>query len=161
MHLAYIGKGGANVEKDFYAPRLASVLEACQDLLGAEIITWRDDAGRPHAVRSEHINEILHELCGENVTAKTIRTWNGTLAAFCLAYDNDELSIKSMAEAAAKALHNTPTVARNSYVHPAVIELADINTQDRKNMLNRLSAINQPSGLRKGEAQLIRFLRGV
>lgn len=28
-----------------------------------------------------------------------------------------------MAEAAAQRLHNTPTIARNSYIHPQVIDL--------------------------------------
>ncbi|MCF7698224.1 DNA topoisomerase IB [Loktanella sp. M215] len=161
VRLAYIGKGGAEIEKDFYAPRLAAVLEACQDLPGAEIITWMDDAGQAHAVRSEQINETLHTLCGPDITAKTIRTWNGTLAAFGVAQSGDTLTIKAMAEAAAEVLHNTPTVARNSYVHPAVIALAETDREAVTERLQNLSTAQSPAGLRQGEADLIAFLRSM
>jgi hypothetical protein len=46
-----IGKGNAQIRKDFYASRRATALAACQDLPGAEVISWRDDAGTAHAVR--------------------------------------------------------------------------------------------------------------
>ena len=159
VRLDYIGKGGAHIEKDFHAPRLAAVLEACQDLPGAEIITWQDDAGEAHPVRSEQINEVLHDICGEAVTAKTMRTWNGTLAAFNAACTSDAPTIKSLSEAAAEALHNTPTVARNSYVHPAVIELASVDDAVRQDIRARLDAVADRSGLRAGEAALAAFLR--
>lgn len=161
VRLAYIGKGGAEIEKDFYAPRLSAVLEACQDLPGAEIITWLDEAGRAHAVRSEQINETLHEICGPDITAKTIRTWNGTLAAFGVAQSGSHLTVKAMADAASGVLHNTPTVARNSYVHPAVIALAEVDDDDRATMLKGMKARSSQAGLRQGEADLIAFLRNI
>ena len=159
VRLDYIGKGGAHIEKDFHAPRLAAVLEACQDLPGAEIITWQDDAGDPHPVRSEQINEVLHGICGGTVTAKTMRTWNGTLSAFNTAHGIASPTIKALSEAAARTLHNTPTVARNSYVHPAVIELATLDDASRSDIFTRLDAVPDRSGLRAGEAALATFLR--
>ena len=123
-----------------YGGHLAAVLEACQDLPGAEIITWQDDTGAAHPVRSEQINDALHDLCGEHVTAKTMRTWNGTLAAFGTACGDGPLSIGAMTQAAAKVLHNTPAVARDSYVHPAVIDLANIADVDRRKTVARLGA---------------------
>ena len=160
IKLAYVGKGGTEIEKDFYAPRLATVLEACQDLPGAEVITWLDANGDCHAIRSDHINEKLHEICGPEVTAKTIRTWNGTLAAFCTAETHAELTIKAMSEAASERLHNTPTVARGSYIHPAVVELAELAVPDRADIMTRLTRIDDVPGLRHGEAALAAFLRG-
>ncbi|MFZ3583254.1 DNA topoisomerase IB [Loktanella sp. DJP18] len=158
--LNFIGKGNVQISKDFHAPRLAAVLEACQDLPGAEIICWQDDAGAPHPVRSEQINTALHDLCGVDVTAKTMRTWNGTLSAFNAARGTDDLTIKAMTEAAAATLHNTPTVARNSYIHPAVIELAEIAPKERGAMLTRLNKVADVPGLRHGEAALAALLRG-
>lgn len=160
VRLSYIGKGNAQINKDFFAPRLSAVLEACQDLPGAEIITWQDDAGTPHAVRSDQINETLHDICGEFATAKTMRTWNGTLAAFNVALAPGDLTIKAMTAAASDTLHNTPTVARNSYIHPAVIELAELDTTQRAAMLDRIRGAQSEPGLRSGEAQLTAFLRG-
>lgn len=158
--LDFIGKGGAEIEKDFYAPRLAAVLEACQDLPGAEVITWLDADGDARPIRSDHINDKLREICGPEVTAKTVRTWNGTLAAFCTAQAQAELTIKAMSEAASACLHNTPTVARGSYIHPAVVELAEIAATDRADIMTRLKCVTDVPGLRQGEAALAAFLRG-
>ncbi len=158
ISLRYTGKGGVQIEKDFHAPRLAEVLHASQDLPGAEIVTWLDADGDSHAIRSEHINTILHKLCGPDVTAKTIRTWNGTHAAFCTALSAERLTIKAMSDAAASRLDNTPTVARNSYIHPAVIALAEIDNDDRAALIDRLASQTGPAGLRKGEAALLTYL---
>lgn len=160
VQLAYTGKGGAEIEKDLYAPRLCEVLESCQDLPGAEIVTWLDEDGDPHPVRSEHINTTLHEICGGDVTAKTVRTWNGTLAAFRAANNSPDITIKQMTEAAAEVLHNTPTVARNSYIHPAVIGLAELSTKERAAALKQASGKSQ-NGLRQFEPQLLSFLKAV
>jgi DNA topoisomerase-1 len=51
VRLEYICKGNAQISTDFYSPRLATALVACQDLPVAEIISWQDDAGTTHAVR--------------------------------------------------------------------------------------------------------------
>ncbi|HCQ58966.1 MAG TPA: DNA topoisomerase, partial [Sulfitobacter sp.] len=59
----------------------------------------------------------------EGFSAKTFRTWAGSVAAFDVALKDDKPTIKAMAEAAAQRLHNTPTIARNSYIHPQVIDL--------------------------------------
>ncbi|MBS1302227.1 DNA topoisomerase IB [Loktanella sp. SALINAS62] len=160
LALAYVGKGGKQVEKDFYAPRLAHVLHDSQDLPGAELISYVDDRGDTHGIRSDHINDALHDICGADVTAKTLRTWNGTHAAFCYACNNDAPTIKAMCEAAALRLHNTAAVSRTSYIHPAVIDLADLHADERAVLFNRLAKTKPVSGLRKGEAELAAYLRG-
>jgi DNA topoisomerase I len=81
-------------------------------------------------VRSEEINDYIHEKIGEEFTAKNFRTWHGTvLAAVALAGEE-----KPRSEAAAKraiaravdevseALGNTPAVCRASYVDPRVLD---------------------------------------
>ncbi|SEP69341.1 DNA topoisomerase-1 [Loktanella sp. DSM 29012] len=159
LRLDYAAKGGKQVEKDLYAPRLAAVLEDCQDLPGATVISYLDDSGDAHAIRSEHINTLLRDICGEDVTAKTLRTWNGTHAAFCAAQDNDTFTIKAMSEAAGARLHNTATVARNSYIHPAVIALTEMTPEARLKLFARLDDVPSVDGLRAGEAALAAYLR--
>ncbi|HVD41692.1 MAG TPA: DNA topoisomerase IB [Solirubrobacterales bacterium] len=81
-------------------------------------------------VRSDEINEYIHEKIGEEFTAKNFRTWHGTvLAAVALAGEEPPRS-----EAAAKraitravnqvseALGNTPAVCRASYIDPRVLD---------------------------------------
>ena len=81
-------------------------------------------------VRSDEINEYIHELIGDEFTAKNFRTWHGTvLAAVALAGKE-----RPGSEAAAKreisravnevseALGNTPAVCRASYIDPRVLD---------------------------------------
>jgi hypothetical protein len=88
---------------------------------------WTDEAGLPHALTSTALNAYLDEADGDPglaFTAKTFRTWAGTLAAYQRLEEGDGPSLKALSEAAAERLHNTPAVARASYVHPAVLDLA-------------------------------------
>ncbi|TDC52959.1 DNA topoisomerase IB [Jiangella ureilytica] len=86
-----------------------------------------------HNVRSADVNVYLHEICGDDSSAKDFRTWHGTvLAAVALATGTDDpaaLSRTARRRAEARAikevaeyLGNTPAVCRSAYVDPAVIE---------------------------------------
>ena len=124
IRLAFTAKGGKKVRRQLSDRTLLRVLGKARDLPGAELLTWVDHDGDVHSVSSGALNAYLAEAGGsEGFSAKTFRTWAGTLAAFCVASDGDA-TIKAMTAAAAERLHNTPAVARNSYVHPDVIALA-------------------------------------
>ena len=76
------------------------------------------------------LNDYIREHMGEEFTAKDFRTWGGTLtAAISLAEhgvaETDAEARKTIANVmrtVGERLGNTPTVARNSYVSPAVVE---------------------------------------
>ncbi|UWR58761.1 DNA topoisomerase IB [Phaeobacter inhibens] len=157
IQLTYTAKGGQTVEKSLRGPALQRILERSQDLAGPELISWVDENDDVRAVRSEQVQEALAKLCGDEVSAKTLRTWNGSHAAFAAALDAPTLTITAMAEAAAERLHNTPTIARNSYIHPQIIGLADLPDRRRVAQLSALPQ-RQVSGLRLGEGRLIDFL---
>ena len=73
---------------------------------------------------SQQLNSHIGDAVGdETVTAKTFRTWAGTVAAFERA-EASGATIKDISNAAATRLYNTPTVARSIYIHPDVIDLA-------------------------------------
>lgn len=84
---------------------------------------WRD-------VRSDEINEYIHEHIGERFTAKNFRTWHGTvLAAVELAGEEPPRSeaaakraIKRAVDRVSDALGNTPAVCRASYIDPRVLD---------------------------------------
>lgn len=123
--VTFAGKGGKRVRRQLADSRLMKALARIRDLPGAELLSWVDDSGRPRCLTSADLNDYLADLAGmKTLTPKTFRTWAGTLAAFEVALAEDRPTIKAMAEAAAERLHNTPTVARNSYIHPDVITLA-------------------------------------
>ncbi len=86
---------------------------------------------RWRTVRSADINDYLHELMGEDVTAKDFRTWHATvLAAVSLAVAEPAATTaagRKRAEAqamreVARYLGNTPAVSRSAYVNPSVVE---------------------------------------
>ncbi|MDP9822154.1 DNA topoisomerase IB [Nocardioides massiliensis] len=78
------------------------------------------------------VNSYLREIVGDEITAKDFRTWHATvLAAAALAASDEhgesaasrKRAIRGAMVEVAEYLGNTPTVARNSYVDPAVIDL--------------------------------------
>jgi len=106
--------------------------------------------GQWHDVRSDEINEYIHEQIGDEFTAKNFRTWHGTvLAAVALADEAPPRSEAAAKRAIARAvdqvsetLGNTPAVCRASYIDPRVLDRyrdgATINPPPSSN--GRLSA---------------------
>ncbi len=151
IRLRYTAKGGRKVRKQLADRSLARVLQKAGDLPGAELLSWIDEDGTPHALTSGRLNGFLAEASGtDGITAKTFRTWAGTVAAFGVA-EQGNATIKSMAQAAAQRLHNTETVARNSYIHPAVTALAGEDPLD-------LSEATRKADLSMIEARLLHYL---
>ena len=77
------------------------------------------------------VNDYLAELLGGDFTAKDFRTWHATvLAASALAESDEPGDTKASRQRAVKAavtevsgyLGNTPTIAKNSYIDPRVID---------------------------------------
>ena len=151
VRLDFMAKGGKRVRRQLSDRTLMRALHDLSDLPGAPVFEWIED-GERHAVHADHVNDWLREATGlDHATAKTFRTWNGSVAALDAAMKAGEgVTIKAMAEAAAEVLHNTPTIARNSYIHPQVIDLAE-DWRDVK-------VPEAPAGLRQGERALLGLL---
>ena len=128
--LDFRGKHGITHHIDLADRRLARVVERCQDLPGQDLFQYEDEDGELHHATSDDVNEYLHEVSGEEVTAKDFRTWAATnLAAAALkdfeTFDSDTKAKKNLVqavEAVAKKLGNTPAICRKCYIHPAVFE---------------------------------------
>ncbi|MBB3945410.1 DNA topoisomerase-1 [Rhizobium skierniewicense] len=162
IELRFAAKGGQRVKRKLKHPRLQRILENIADLPGRQLFVWQDDAGAVHPVDSSALNAYISQSAGEGISAKTFRTWGGTLAAFGHAAraleGGDRPTIKSMCVAASEELSNTPTICRKSYVHPAVLDIAT----DEK-AIKRLETVlgsdsKQTSGLRADERKLLAFL---
>ncbi len=129
VHFAFRGKSGVRHRIDIHDRRLARIVRRCQELPGHELFEYLDENGDAHVVNSADVNDYLHEVAGEEFTAKDFRTWAGTvLAARALqefeAFDSQaqaRSNVVSAIEAAAKRLGNTSSVCRKCYVHPAVV----------------------------------------
>lgn len=160
LRLSYRSKGGKRVRKQIKDRTLARVLERVDDLPGRALFTCIDDEGAVQTVMSDDVNRYIGDATGDAAfTAKAFRTWHGTLSALNAACEQDEqLTIKQMAEAAAARLHNTPTIARNSYIHPTVIDLASLGEDVREARLDSIDLRKAPNDLPMEEKRLIAFL---
>lgn len=126
IRLDFKAKSGQRVRRALKDRALLKLLEKASDLPGAELLTWTDRMGQAHRLSSGQLNAYLDEADGDDdlaFTAKTFRTWAGTLAAFERA-EAGGAKVKDLAEAASERLHNTPAVAKSAYIHPKVLALA-------------------------------------
>lgn len=93
-----------------------------------ELLVYKDRRGW-HRLDPAAVNEYLKGLLGEEVSAKDFRTWHGTVHAAEALADRRATgrtgmrrAVKAAMEEVAGYLGNTATVARQSYVHPKVID---------------------------------------
>ncbi len=128
IELKFRAKGGKRVQRSLKHPRLQKILEEIADLPGRQLFVWKDETGALKPIDSGRLNAYLAEISGITISAKTFRTWAGSLAAFGAARgamsEGRRPSVKEMSEAAAEALHNTPAISRSSYIHPSIIALS-------------------------------------
>jgi DNA topoisomerase IB len=83
------------------------------------------------------VNTYLREILAGDLTAKDFRTWHATvIAATALAMSDEpgdtkrsrQRAIKAAVQEVSEYLGNTPTIAKNSYIDPRVIDLYEDGT---------------------------------
>ncbi len=98
---------------------------------GSQRLLAHRDGGSWKDLTAEDVNSYLAELFGGAMTAKDFRSWHATvIAAEVLALSEEDAATKTSRKRAVKQaatevasyLGNTPTVARNSYIDPRVID---------------------------------------
>ncbi len=129
LRFSFRGKSGVEHSIAITDPRLARIIQRCQDLPGQEMFQYLDEAGKRQAVSSDDVNAYLREITGREVTAKDFRTWGGTmLAAIELRAagpaasrrEADRNIVRALDEVAER-LGNTRAVCRKYYVHPLLL----------------------------------------
>lgn len=168
LRFQFRGKSGVEHDIDVDDRRVAKIVKKLQELPGQEVFQYLDEEGERHHVTSDDVNEYLHEITGEEFTAKDFRTWAGTvMAAMALqaqeAFENKsqaKKNVKAAISAVAQVLGNTPTVCRKCYVHPAVLEtyldgslIEGLKKQTEKTLEKSLKH------LRSEEAAVLSFLQ--
>ncbi len=124
------GKHGIDHHVDLQDRRLANIVKRCRDVPGQHLFQFIDETGEHHAITSDDVNQYLHEISGEDISAKDFRTWAATnLAALALQelerFDSEAKNKKNVVqavEAVAGMLGNTPSVCRKCYIHPAIFD---------------------------------------
>jgi len=125
------GKSGKVREVGVSDRRLAALVRRCQGLPGQQLFEYLDESGETRQIDSEDVNEYIRRVAGDDAfSAKDVRTWSATVLAY-RALQNAEApskptearrAVAGAVQATADRLGNTPTVARQSYVHPVILE---------------------------------------
>jgi DNA topoisomerase-1 len=117
--LVFPGKSGSRRQVQLTDRRARRMIRKLADLPGQHLFQYEDgDELKP--VHSDEVNAYLAGLFGENVTAKTFRTWHGSVAAFAASF-GDGRKVDDAVAAASSRLGNTKAIARSSYIHPRLI----------------------------------------
>jgi DNA topoisomerase-1 len=127
----YVAKSGKQRVQSIVDPDVYAVVKKLKERRsGRELLAFKD--GRSWVdVRSDHINDYIKAVSGEDFSAKDFRTWHGTvLAAVGLAVSGRAAGSKTARERAisravkevAYYLGNTPAVCRASYIDPRVFD---------------------------------------
>jgi DNA topoisomerase-1 len=127
LELHYRGKSGIDQRITLADDTLAEVLRRLRRLPGDRLFQYERD-GRVHAVSANDVNRYVRATMGEAYSAKDFRTWAATagcaLRLAARARPETEAActraIREVIAEVAQRLGHTPTICRNSYVHPAV-----------------------------------------
>ncbi|MBL0923302.1 MAG: DNA topoisomerase IB [Sphingomonadaceae bacterium] len=125
LRLRYTAKGGKRVQSSVSDRRLQRIMEKIHGLPGKRLFQYIGADGLIHPLDSGDVNGWLKQQSGmDDISAKMFRTWHGSVAALEALRRADRPTIKLACTAASEVLCNTPTIARKSYVHPKVLDLA-------------------------------------
>ncbi len=159
--LAFVGKSSKEHALAVADPKLARLIRACRDLPGHDLFQYRTPDGGTATLGSADVNAYLREtMADEDVSAKSFRTWGGTVAAAeTLAAADAGADAEKAVSAAVKTvsglLGNTVAVCRQYYVHPDVLDAYRAG-----GFAERLAAVGDvPEGLRPAEAGVLNLLR--
>ncbi len=157
LRLAYRAKSGKDRTLAITDSALLRFVRAVQDLPGQHLFQYLDGDGAAHPVTSTDVNAYIAQAMGAPFTAKHFRTWGASVIAY-EALAGGHISLKEMIAPVAEALGNTPAISRKSYIHPALIALAQEGQDDWREGL-RLP--RRTRYLSRGERGLIEFLAGM
>lgn len=166
VRFRFKGKSGKEWNLGLRDRRVARIIRAVQEIPGQHLFQYVDEDGTRRQVTSTEVNAYLREVTGRQITAKDFRTWTGTVLAALALVEFEKAdsaaaakrNVRDAIESVAARLGNTPTICRQCYVHPQIIDayLADeLKLELREQIDDTLSE----DDLRPEESQVLRFLK--
>ena len=125
--LSYIGKSHVAQELTITDPSLVRAIQDCEDEPGYTLFQYYDEDGNKCDIKSDDVNSYIANTTGLEITAKDLRTWYGSAIAceyLLESMDNQtDPEVGVAKKIVAGSLGNTPTVAWDYYVHPAIVNM--------------------------------------
>jgi DNA topoisomerase-1 len=127
---SFVGKHHIRHRRIVVDEELATLMHDIKRIGGAKLFNYLDDEGKAHSVKPKDVNDYIKAATTTEFSAKDFRTWGGTLLAAIelaeIGKSEDEKQAKRNLTQAVKRvaehLGNTPTVCRNCYIHPTVLD---------------------------------------
>ncbi|HET7670700.1 MAG TPA: DNA topoisomerase IB, partial [Burkholderiales bacterium] len=167
LRFSFRGKSGVEHSIAIADPRLARIIQRCQDLPGQELFQYLDSAGKRHLVSSDDVNDYLRDLAGRDITAKDFRTWGGSMLAAvelrrlgpAASRREADRNVIAAIDAVAERLGNTRAVCRKYYVHPVLISAYLMGDTIGQPAAVRRSRRQRGAALRRDEVLVLQFLQ--
>ncbi len=161
LTLKYKAKSGKYRELNVQHPSLKRLLRQCSELPGYELFKYKSKNGFV-PIDSQDINNYLRDVSSANITAKTFRTWGGTVSAVELASQAKEICTQNprrkmqtvLIGLVAAQLNNTISVCRKYYIHPVILSSI---VEDYENF--KKSRIKDSKWLSKEEKMVLKLLK--
>jgi DNA topoisomerase-1 len=131
--LSFPAKHGIRVRTEIVDPDLAAAMRRLLELRGPRVFKYEWE-GATYNLTNRRLNDYVKIYLGDEFSAKDFRTWGGTLLAsiylaerasregFPDSEREQKRSVTAVMRRVAERLGNTPSVTRESYVSPAVVE---------------------------------------
>jgi len=129
----YKGKSNKIRTVEIEDDQLVKFIKKSAELPGYEIFRYKDENGIWQNVDSDEVNEYIRATIGEEFSSKDFRTWVASRLA--VEYYPQAIEQKTntprrkfsniLIRLVADELGNTPSVCKNYYVHPTILQLID------------------------------------
>jgi DNA topoisomerase-1 len=129
LSFEYKGKSHQQRRVELHNEQLVEYIKECADFPGWEIFSFKK-ASETVKASSTMVNEYIREMGGADFSAKTFRTWGGTSLSVKLQPKAKRIVEKNkrkelgatLVQLVAERLGNTPSICRQYYIHPMVLE---------------------------------------
>ncbi|MCA1632574.1 MAG: DNA topoisomerase IB [Acidobacteria bacterium] len=126
----FVGKHQVEHRRILVDEELAALMQEIKSLKGWKLFQYIGEDGRKRPVTARDVNEYIKAATTPEFSARDFRTWGGTLQAaielaeigYCEAERHAQSNVVKAVRRVAEHLGNTPTVCRNCYIHPSVLE---------------------------------------
>ncbi len=157
LRFEFKGKKGVFHKISLQSKKLARLVKQCREIPGRDLFQYYNEDGQHCTIGSADVNNYLHEITGEDFTAKDFRTWSGSVSAlyaFKEAGEFDNVTecrkkIVSVLDEVAINLGNTRTVCKKYYVHPTIIKSYEEGT-----LFNYIKELDEDKDVKAAELNL-------
>ena len=167
LRFSFRGKSGVEHSVALADPRLARIIQRCQDLPGHEIYRYPGAGGGRQRVPEDEANAYRREIAGRGVRGKDVRPWGGTMRAGVqlrwrgpgASRREADRNVVRAIDAVAERLGNTRAVCRKYYVHPALVQAYLLGMTVPQPSARRGRRGRAAPALRRDEVAVLQFLQ--